>query len=204
MNRVHRDRKNRGPASMTVAGPSATAKGTHRPRLSRAAHRRLGERGQAVIEFAMVLPLLAALVLIFVSFGKAVYYYIELTQIADEGARQAAVNLPDSVSNTPLPGGDTSLVTYLCDQIGSNSELYKGTGPVTSANVKISYPDTGSSTPRAVGEPVRIDVSTQYSWFPFMNLGTFGIDAHTTMRLEQDTSNNTYLDANGTGTLCTP
>jgi hypothetical protein len=162
---------------------------THRFHLLRALRRRRGERGQAIIEFALVLPFLAALILIFVSFGKAVYYYIELTHAANEAAREASVNLPNST--TPLPGGSTSLTSYICNQFGTGSELFKGSGTVSAAAVKISYPDGGK---RAVGEPINVDVSTSYSWFPFMNLGNFTIHGNATMRIEQDTSANTSLD----------
>jgi hypothetical protein len=170
---------------------------THRFHLLRALRRRRGERGQAIIETALVLPFLVMIVLIFVACGKAVFYYIDLTHAANEGAREAVVNLPNAT--TPLPGGDTSLKTYICKQFGTGSELYKGSGTVSSAKVTISYPDSGK---RGVGEPVNIDVSTGYSWFPFMNLGTFTIHGSATMRIEQDTSANTSLNP-GSAT-CSP
>jgi Flp pilus assembly protein TadG len=166
---------------------------THRRHLLRALRRRRGDRGQAIIEFAMVLPFIAALILIFVSFGKAVYYYIELTHAANIGAREASVNLPRT--GQPLPGGDTSIKDYICNQFGSGSELFKGSGTVSAADVNISYPDSASTTPRAVGEPIKVNVSTDYSWFPFMHLGTFTITGSATMRIEQDTSANTDLAA---------
>jgi hypothetical protein len=148
-----------------------------------------GESGQGIVEFAMVLPLLAALVFAFIAFGKAVYYYIELTHVANEGARLASVN-PGS-----LPNGSPTLKAYLCSQFGTNSELYKGSGTVTPTAVTISYPDGGKQT---VGEPIAVDVKTTYSWFPFMNLGSFAIDGSATMRIEQDTTNNAAL----TGGTC--
>jgi hypothetical protein len=142
----------------------------------------------------MVLPFLVGIVLIFVSFGKALYYYIELTHIANEGARQAAVNQPGT--------GFTGLKQDLCNQFGSGSELYKGSGTVTSANIAVSYPDTAKPVPpptsgsrQDVGEPVKVAVSTHYSWFPFMNLGTFTITGSATMRLEQATGSN-YVGSN--------
>ena len=177
---------------MKSVGPSDISMDTHRTHLLRALRRRRGDRGQAIIEFAMVLPFLAALILIFVSFGKAVYYYIELTHAANEAAREASVNLPNGT--TPLPGGATDLTAYICNQFGTGSELYKGSGPVSSAAVGISYPDAGK---RAVGEPIKTDVSTNYSWFPFMNLGTFKVTGSATMRIEQDTSANTSLAPTG-------
>jgi hypothetical protein len=170
---------------------------THRTHLLRALRRRRGDRGQAILEFAMVLPFLAALILIFVSFGKAVYYYIELTHAANEGARQAAVDAPDPSKNPQvlLPNGDTDLPHYLCQQFGTGSELYKGSGAVTPAKVVVSY-----SGGQAVGDDVKVSVSTSYSWFPFMNLGTFTITGSATMRLEQDTSANPKLANNLTAT----
>lgn len=189
-----RDSTTQGPVGSTAAGPSESTIRNNRPRLRRIARRSAGERGQAILEFALVVPLLAALVLVFVSFGKAIYYYVELTNVASEGAREASVNLPNA--STPLPGGGTNLTTYLCQQFGTGSELYKGSGTVTAAKVTLSYPDVGNQN---VGEPVKVDVSTAYSWFPFMNLGTVTIDGSATERLEQPTTGNTQLTS-GSGT----
>lgn len=198
---AHRDTNYRGPGEMKSVGPSDISMDTHPRNLLRALRRRRGDRGQAIIEFAMVLPFLAALILIFVSFGKAVYYYIELTHAANEAAREASVNLPNST--TPLPGGATSLKDYICNQFGNGSELFKGSGTVSAAAVGISYPDTSNpSTNRQVGEPIKIDVSTNYSWFPFMNLGTFKITGSATMRIEQDTTANGNLNAVSPAPTC--
>src|SRR5207302_9134638 len=60
---------------------------------------RRSERGQSVVEFAMVLIPFAALVLILLQFGKAVYYYIDLTHVANEGPRIV------TVSPTKMPDG---------------------------------------------------------------------------------------------------
>ena len=50
----------------------------------------------------MVLPLLVGLVLIFVACGKAVYYYIELTHAANEGARRAVRLRVSGAFHSPL------------------------------------------------------------------------------------------------------
>jgi hypothetical protein len=67
---------NAGPGgSPAVRAPHFTMDteiGTH----GKTTSRMRDERGQAVTEFALVLPLLVALVFVFVSFGKALYYYI--------------------------------------------------------------------------------------------------------------------------------
>ena len=191
---AHRDTNYRGPAEMKSVGPSDISMDTHPRKLLRALRLRRGDRGQAIIEFAMVLPLLCAVVLIFVSFGKAVYYYIQYTHAANEGAREAVVNLPSST--TALPGGATTLASYLQNQIGD-----------TGATVDICYSDAtppSGHTNRSVGEPVTVKVSKDYSWFPFMNLGTFKIVGSSTMRIEQDTSGNTKLDPTITTANCKP
>lgn len=179
---------------MKSVGPSDISMDTHRRHLLRALRRRRGDRGQAIIEFAMVLPLLCAVVLIFVSFGKAIYLYIQFTHAANEGAREAAVNLPNST--TALPGGATTLANYLRNQVGDGG-----------ATVDICYSDAAppaGNTNRSVGEPVTIKVSKDYSWFPFMNLGSFTIVGSSTMRIEQDTSANTKLNPTIATAQCKP
>jgi len=166
---------------------------THRFHLLRALRRSRGERGQAIIETALVLPLLVGLVFIFVAMGKALYLYTQYIHAANEGAREASVNLPNST--TPLPGGSTSLSAYLKQQVG------------TGANVDICYSDASppsGQTNRAVGEPVTVKVSSSYSWFPFMKLGSFTITGSATSRIEQDTSANSSLDPTITTANCKP
>jgi Flp pilus assembly protein TadG len=129
------------------------------------------DRGQGVVEFAMILPFLGLVVIVCILFGKALYTFIQVTHAANEGARLAAVNQPGS-----------SLSTFLANEFA----LPGG------ASVAICYP-TGS---RAVGEPVQIDVYTDASWVPVINMGQ--IKAAATMRIEQDTSGNAQLNATTT------
>src|SRR5690348_8220024 len=132
-----------------------------------------GERGQGVVEFAMVLPLLGALVFALINFGKAIYYYVDLTHIANEGARIAAV------SQKNMPGGGTSLGAYLCSQLGdSGSELRKGSASVDKAKVTVTY-NNGTSTS---GDPVTVQVTTKYHWIPFTKLAPMTISGSATMR----------------------
>jgi Flp pilus assembly protein TadG len=115
----------------------------------------------------MVLPFMAAVVLVCILFGKALYAYIQVTHAANEGARLAAVNQPTG----------SSLSSFLTNEFA----LPGG------ASVAICYP-TGT---RAVGDPVEVDVYTGASWVPIVNIGQ--IKAAATMRIEQDTSSNTQL-----------
>ena len=49
------------------------------------------ERGTAVVEFALVAPILFLLVFEIVEFGRALNYYNDLTQLSGQGARAAVV-----------------------------------------------------------------------------------------------------------------
>jgi Flp pilus assembly protein TadG len=146
-----------------------------------------GERGQGVVEFAMILPLLGALVLIFIQFGKAINYWIDLTHVANEGARYATVGAP----------GSSNLKAAVCSTL-ETKELKNGTGEVNAAKVTVTYPNTT----RDVGDPVNVKVAATYHWLPFWNAGSWNIQGSATMRLERDSTGNTALDP-GTGTCPT-
>jgi Flp pilus assembly protein TadG len=139
------------------------------------------ERGQGVIEFAMVVPLLAILIFVMIDFGKAVYYYIDLTHVANEGARIAAV------SPATLPGGASSLSSYLCGQLGDSakSELRKGSSSVDKAKVTISFDNAaGADLGQDTGDPVTVEVSTNYHWIPWTKLAALKVGGSATMRVE--------------------
>ena len=88
-------------------------------RLISAAERFESEAGAAMVEFALVLPLLLVVVLGLTDFGKAFNYWIDETHLANEGARLAAVNC----GGTSCPGGN--LAQYIQSQADSN-ELRNG------------------------------------------------------------------------------
>lgn len=170
--------------------PARTSRRTSHPHVSLRRARRLrrtaaSESGQGIVEFALALPLLAMLVFAFIAFGKAIYYYIELTHVANEGARVASVN------GAQLGSGQT-LTSYLCNQFGTSSELYTGSSTVSPAHVVTDDPDAAPPDP-TVGKPIRVTISTTYNWFPFMNLLPITISGSATMRTEQPiTSSDVY------------
>ena len=48
-----------------------------------------GQRSQAIVEFAIVAPVLLLLLFGIIDFGRVVYYYVTLNQAVNEGARTA-------------------------------------------------------------------------------------------------------------------
>jgi Flp pilus assembly protein TadG len=139
-----------------------------------------GESGQAAVELALVVPVVCLLVLALIDFGKALNYWLNLNQLADVGARQAAVIGTDAQPSSNL--------AKWVQQQAETTELRDGTGSVTSpAQVCIKFlanPVTGSTG--KVGDPVQVDVTAPYRWIPFVGGGTFTIKASSTMRLERE------------------
>lgn len=104
------------------------------------------ETGQAVIEFALVLPLLVAVLLLIVGFARVFNEYNDLNQMAADGARFAAVgNFPGA--SALLANGDTPL---------SRAPNVQITGPTYSG---------GSCT---VGGTVTVQATAQAKLIPFL------------------------------------
>jgi Flp pilus assembly protein TadG len=139
------------------------------------------ETGTSLVEFALVLPLLAVLLFGMIEFGKAFNYWIDATHLANEGARWAVVN--------KNPGSGT-LQEYIQEQ-GTTTELVNG-GTASVPNpmaVCISFPD-GSAN---VGDPVKVDVEVDYHWLPLIGsrigVANTTITGTSTMRLEANPTN---------------
>lgn len=125
---------------MTFETPH-TLRGSGRVRVPRAGALR-AEGGAALVEFALILPILIVLLFGMLEFGKAFNYWIDETHLTAEGARWAVVN--------NVPSG-SSLQQYIRNQADS-AELRSG------AHVCVSFPNGG--TPQ-VGDPVEVDMSYQ-------------------------------------------
>jgi TadE-like protein len=138
------------------------------------------DRGTAVVEFAVLVPVLLLLVLGVGDFGLALNTYNNETQLANQGARLAVVN------KNPGPG---TLQEYIKSQ-GDTGDIR------ANASVGICFPD-GNAT---VGHPVKVTVSIDHTFLPYLkNVLPGGVASKTitgsaVMRLEQNPTNYT---ANG-------
>ena len=120
------------------------------------------ERGVALVEFALIAPILFLILLGMLDFGRAMNNWNDVTQLANEGARLAAVN------TDPTP------------YVKSGASNYGFPTPTTSVKCSPS-PQTGAS--------VTVAVTIPYTWYigklvPFLLPPTLKSTA--TMRLEQD------------------
>jgi len=143
------------------------------------------ESGVALTEFALIAPVLFLVLFGMLDFGRAINYWNDETQIASAGARFAVV----SGNNGIVPGncldGTTpaTLAKYIQCQADTN-ELRNGSSSVSKAQVCISAAGGG-----AVGQPVKVNVSTNFNWIPFIGsrIGVVQtkISGTATMRLEK-------------------
>jgi Flp pilus assembly protein TadG len=143
------------------------------------------ERGQALVEFAVVLPVLMLIIVGILTFGRYENYSNQETNLAEEAVRWASVNSNPSTSSQTLQ-------TYVQQQ--TSGELLNGSSDVTTpVRVYIYYP-TGSSN--TVGDSVRACVTATVKLLPMLGSVTSATIAQVaTMRVEQlatnwSTSNN--------------
>ncbi len=170
------------------------------------------ERGVALIEFALVLPLLLLLLLGMIDAGKAFNYWNDETHLANEAARYAVV---DSSPDPNWAGSPTTtaykLNTAIKNQADSNELKNGGTSSIPSAvNICIWFPNKHNPLQPAVdfapGQPVQVVVTAQYNWLGYLVgkgvLPSSNLRATSTMRLEQTYKAN-GTDAYNTGTAGT-
>jgi hypothetical protein len=138
------------------------------------------EEGQALPEFALVIPLLALVLFAVLHFGKALDYWNNATHISAEGARYAAVN------GKPYPTDPASLQQQLLGQSGTPELRDGGTDSVPGgAEVCVDFPD-GTATR---GHPVRVTMRFTYSWMPLLQLDDTPVTSTSVMRLETTPTN---------------
>ena len=164
--------------------------------------------GQAVTEFALVVPLLLVLLFAIFDFGRAVFYWNDENHVANLGARYAAVsNVPATGTwpscGTPAPpdtlagyvwceaNADTTSPTNgspgLTATNGATNQSQANNGVASGVCVTVSAP--GGATAPTAGTPLTVTVAGQYNYLPFSFAGGSlfqgTIKGTATMRLEQ-------------------
>lgn len=131
-------------------------------------HARRRSRGQALVEFAFVFPIIAFLAFAFIDIGRAAFQWNTLSSAARQAARVAVVNQVDPAS-APWP----CLANKPVESPTSPSWTFRGcavtagaTIGVTAADVTVSYaPPPGVTLDcgaRNVGCIVTITVTSRY------------------------------------------
>jgi Flp pilus assembly protein TadG len=160
------------------------------------------EEGTALVELALVLPLLMVLLLAMLDFGKAFNAWIDETHLANLGARLATVGYPAVISGTcdgSVDANPNICLTRYIQQGADIAELKSGrtgdayAGAESAAQVCISYPtNPASNTFGKVGDPVKVTVQFTYQWFNYLirrvSLASTPMSGTATMRLERQAS----------------
>jgi Flp pilus assembly protein TadG len=137
------------------------------------AHRR-GERGVAMVEMAIVLPVFVFILFAVIELGRGVNYWIDETHLANEGARWLVVNKDLGC------GGTNCLQTYLPAQADA-ADLQ------SAMSVSWTFPNGTCN----VGDPATVTVTYLKNWLPFLNLAPTHITGSATMRIEAKPTNYT-------------
>jgi Flp pilus assembly protein TadG len=170
---------------------------------TRFARLRRDERGQALVELALALPLLLFVVFCIIDFGLAVNTQNSATNIANITARAAAV----TGSNQLVCGTttETSLINYVNCQT-------QATAPTLGNACSVTPTDTNGGSYTS-GDSVKITVVYPFSWLGVISGGVNStlrlpglvtrITQSATMRMEQ-ASSSTILGTSGTAQSTSP
>jgi Flp pilus assembly protein TadG len=149
------------------------------------ANRLRQERGQALVEFAVVLPILLLIVMGIIFFGRYESYSSQMTQLAEVGARDSAVFfVPTTTNGGACQSAPTtaSLACYIQNQ--ASGELASGSPDVKQVSVTVDC-NPGSTTDMSCspGDNVAVCVQTTVQ-FPFLPVKAGTIYQVATMRVE--------------------
>jgi Flp pilus assembly protein TadG len=145
---------------------------------SRMRHRmRLGmhkESGQATLELALLLPVLLILLFGIVDLSKAFNYWNDQNDLANRGARYAAV-----VSNPGKPGSLANYIKSRADTTDLQSRITVCINPAVAGA-------------QSRGDAVKVTVTSSYDWLPLVKAATGSavktVTGTAEMRLERNLS----------------
>ena len=148
---------------------------------------RRDERGTALVEFALIAPLLFLLLFGIVDFGRALDYYNQITQLAGQGARAAAVNRnPDG---TPLSNANLySIQQQLATTYTAQPELKKG--------IVVCI----TQVPANPGDPVTVRTSYKFNFLPLVGAAAGALGGLTLSSTQTERAEILPVDTNGNPT----
>jgi TadE-like protein len=146
----------------------------------------------ALVEFALVLPLILLLLFGMIDFGKAFNYWNDETHLANEAARYAVVNR----NPFPPPAGFTGTwdLENAVKQDADSAELRNGCTDCSigtpGVDVQFCFVNGISAADTKAGQPLRATVSANYHWLAYL-IGkglpaSSGLSGSATMRIEKD------------------
>jgi TadE-like protein len=145
------------------------------PASTRSDAARSRERGQALVEFALIAPLFLVIVVGLIQFGIGLNYWLDLNKVANQGARWGVVNkYPDCPPPGP-PGPGCTLEEHLETQALSE-------GLRRDIEVEICFMESSTG---AVGEPLRVRARHELRFAAILDMWSITLKGEATMRIEQ-------------------
>jgi Flp pilus assembly protein TadG len=126
------------------------------------------ERGQAITELAVVLPVLLLILLGILDFGRAVNDWNDETHVANLAARYAAVgSLPTSGNcGTGALGATATLSQFVNCEVGIDSQQLQTKGGVSPVTTSVCVPTNTQF------QSVTVSISYPYTWIPYLGITT--------------------------------
>lgn len=133
---------------------------------------RKNQKGAALLEFALVLPILLLLVFGIIEFGLLFYNKQVITNASREGARAGIVN---GVAEGAIK---TIVVDYCKDSVDKSSKVLslKGKIPISETEIKVDTIDDDLSVNVTFNYPLLLS--------SIIGIGNVTVSAQTTMRIE--------------------
>lgn len=117
------------------------------------------EDGQALVEFALVIPLLIFIVFAIIDFGLAINQYNDATNLANLAARATSVYSASNTTPASCVSGTTTyttLVGYIhCTGAQNNSAL---------ANATVTVCDPSGTSTINTGDTLAVKVNSAFNW----------------------------------------
>ena len=138
---------------------------------------RSDERGQALVELALIAPLFLLLVVGIIQFGVGLTYWHDLQRLANEGARWAVVN---AYPGCPSTGPDAPCNPTLQDFLERE--------PVSGAldpSVEVCFEEETGPAGAGIGDPVTVRLTSRFELLPIVGIGHLDLSAVATMRIEE-------------------
>ena len=130
-------------------------------RMSRTARRGADERGAAIVEFALVVPLVLLFLFGIITFGIMLAFKQGITQAAAEGARAAAVARPGTAPTEAVKATENGLS-------GFGKKCGEGFMDCKVEVFKCATPSVTVPVPTGVDECVRVIVTYDYAKKPLI------------------------------------
>jgi hypothetical protein len=160
--------------------------------------RRLGSAGQAIVEFALITPLLLFLTVGLVDASRAFWAYTSLQNVASEGARRTVTVLFPTASQ-PVQclvggaGGNTDVIVQAAVAEASalgfdTSDLSGAAAPLTNASFSLTVDDINASATLCTPPGTTITFQASYTFQPLVSMmlgqGSILMTAQSTMQIE--------------------